>query len=86
MLAFEPINRFSEGSRSPLWVRSGHCKLLHPHSGTGSECNDGDECNQNEDHQYHGLRDRERWFRLRRSQRIESRNFHEALHDKNKDV
>ena len=59
---------------------------LQTHSATGPEFNDGDECDQNKDHQYHELRDRERWFRLRRSQRIESRNFHEALHDKNKDV
>ena len=53
------------------WARSGHCKLLHTHSGTGPEFNDGDECNQNKDRQYHGLRDRERRFRLCRSQRIE---------------
>jgi hypothetical protein len=44
---------------------------LQTHSATGPEFNDGDECNQNKDHQYHDLRDRERWFRLCRSQRIE---------------
>ena len=58
-------------SRCQLWARSGHCKLLQTHSGTGPEFNDGDECNQNKDRQCHGLRDRERRFRLCRSQRIE---------------
>jgi hypothetical protein len=47
----------------------------------GAEFNDGDQSNQNEDGQHSGLRDREGWFGLHRSQGIESRNLPEALHD-----
>src|SRR5690349_1026079 len=62
-------------------AKGGHHKLLNPHSFRGMEFNDGDEGNQNENGQHYGLCDRKRWFSLRRSQRIECRNFHEALHD-----
>ena len=66
--------------RPPLGANNGHRKLLHLRF-RGSEFDDGDQSNQNEDGQHSGLRDREGWFGLRRSQRIESRNLHEALHD-----
>src|SRR5262249_11349296 len=47
------------------------------------ESNHGDERNYNEDHQHDALRDCERRFRLRGSQRIETRYFHKALRDEN---
>src|SRR6266436_7109238 len=55
--------------------KGGHHKQLDPHSFSGPEFTDGDDGNQNENGQHDGLRDREQWFSLRRSQRIESRNF-----------
>lgn len=58
-----------------------------PLSGRGwPEFNQGDKSDQYEDHQHDGLRDRERWLGLRRSQRLEGCNFHEALRDQNKDI
>ena len=66
-------------------ANDGHRKLLHLRL-RGSEFNDGDQSNQNENDQHSGLGDREGWFGLHRSQRIESRNLHEALHDQNEDV
>src|SRR5262245_5190777 len=63
------------GHRKPLYLRL-----------RGSGFNDGDQSNQNEDGQHSGLRDREGWFGLHRSQRIESRNLDEALHNQNEDV
>jgi hypothetical protein len=54
------------------WANNGHRKLLHLRL-RGAEFNDGDQSNQNEDGQHSGLRDREGWFGLYRSQRIESR-------------
>ena len=65
----------SAQSKCPLWARSGHCKLLHTHSGTGPEFNDGDECNQNKDRQCHGLRDRERRFRLYGANALRAETF-----------
>jgi len=64
---------------------SGDRKLLHL-CFLGSKFNDGNQSNQNEDEQHSDLRDREGWFGLRWSQRIESRNLHEALHDKSEGV
>ena len=52
----------------------------------GSEFNDADQRKENENRQYNGLGDPEGWLRLRRSQRSESRDFDEALHDQNEDV
>src|SRR5947207_1936587 len=66
--------------------KSGRHVLLRPHSVGGPEFNHGDDRNQNKDSQYGGLRDREGWLSLSRSQRIESGNFCEALHNENKDV
>src|SRR5262249_38598166 len=54
-------------------------KPLHPRRFRGTEFDDGDESNQNENGQYGSLRHREGRLRLRRSQRTESRNLHEAL-------
>src|SRR5262249_49756426 len=56
------------------------------YSFSGVEFNYADQRNQNENGQYNGLRDREGRLGLRRSQRSESRDLHEALHDQNKDV
>jgi hypothetical protein len=66
-------------------ANSGHRKLLHL-CFRGSKFNDGNQSNQNEDEQHSGLRDREGQFGLRWSQRIESRNLHEALNDQNEDI
>jgi len=68
------------GRQSETRHNNGHRKLLQLRL-KGSEFNDGDQSNQNENYQHRGLRDREGWFGLHRSQRIESRNLHEALHD-----
>src|SRR5262249_5166702 len=54
---------------------------LPSHSCRGPEFHDGNDGKQGKDCQHGGLRDREGWLSLSRSQRIESRNFHEALHD-----
>src|SRR5262249_46581997 len=59
---------------------------LGPDGSCRPESNHCDERNYDEDHQHDALRDRERWFGLRRSQRIETRYFHKALRDENEDV
>src|SRR5215469_6323017 len=64
-----------DASRCTGAARVSHLRLRR------AKFNDGDQSNQNEDGQYSGLRDREGWFGLHRSQRIESRNLHETLHD-----
>src|SRR6516164_1725487 len=70
-------------------VRFDHRRTLRPVKPPqvlGSELDNGNEGNQNKNGQCNGLCDCERWLGLRRSQRSESRDFHEALHDQNKYV
>jgi hypothetical protein len=75
------LSRALPAGFSTVSVRSGHFNLLHPHSFRRSKFDHGDKGNQNKNGQHGGLRDREGWLSLRRSQSTESRNFHEALHD-----
>src|SRR5215471_5256478 len=60
--------------------------LLSYPDNRGPEFNYGEDGNQNKDRQHGGLRDCEGWLSLSGSQRTESRNLREALHDQNEDV
>jgi hypothetical protein len=75
-LSADSTRRLKE-DEGQLRGNNGHRKLLHLRL-RGTEFNDGDQSNQNENDQHSSLRDREGWFGLHRSQRIESRNLHES--------
>src|SRR6516162_1177338 len=59
----------------PLRAVHDHYFDTSRHHRRRAKFNDGDQSNQNEDGQHSGLRDREGWLALRRSQRMRAETF-----------